>query len=137
MRLDNNCTSLGAGTFLGVKANETLSGLFLDASGDVNVIGRCESSNFPTTTGAYDTTHNGRYDLFVTKMNASLDKIESSTFIGGSNEDMVNGILYTSGDILYFTGLTRSKSRRSCNPCQKRIDARPRNNALRSCGKVI
>ncbi|MGA1793605.1 MAG: hypothetical protein ACMUHM_06610 [Thermoplasmatota archaeon] len=109
-RLDDNCSKLGFGTYLGVRMNETLSGIHADSSGNAIVIGTCESSGFPTTNDAYDRSHNGNYDIFITKINASGDKLLHSTFIGGSAQDGAYGTTMTSDDILYLTGLTRSSN---------------------------
>src|SRR5207248_2043547 len=42
--------------------------LAMDAAGDVFVAGSTESTNFPTTSDAYDTTINGDIDAFVTRL---------------------------------------------------------------------
>jgi hypothetical protein len=53
-------------TSTGVADDEGL-GIALDSSGGIYVTGSTRSANFPTTPGAFDTTHNGVSDAFVTK----------------------------------------------------------------------
>jgi hypothetical protein len=43
-------------------------GLAVDASGFVTTAGSASSSDFPTTPGAWDTTHNGLADAIVTRL---------------------------------------------------------------------
>jgi hypothetical protein len=44
------------------------SGIAVDKSGAAYVAGSTPASNFPTTPGAFDTSHNGSIDVFVTKL---------------------------------------------------------------------
>jgi hypothetical protein len=62
-------SSLAISTFLGGSGADRCNGLALDASRDIYVTGYTDSANFPTTAGAFDTGHNGDYDVFVTKLN--------------------------------------------------------------------
>jgi hypothetical protein len=57
---------------------------YVDDAGDVYVTGGTRSVNFPTTVGAYDTTHNGGdWDIFVSKLVNNGTALSFSTFIGG------------------------------------------------------
>ena len=58
-------------TFLGGSVNDQGNGIAVDASGNAFVVGQANSSNFPTTAGAFDTTFNAQTEVFVTKLNAS------------------------------------------------------------------
>ena len=63
-------------TRLGGADNDPPGGLAVDAAGNAYVGGSTRSADFPTTPGAFDTTHNGGtfetlFDAFVTKLNAS------------------------------------------------------------------
>ena len=45
------------------------SGIAVDSTGAAYVAGEADSTNFPVTPGAFDTTQNGSVDAFVTKLN--------------------------------------------------------------------
>ena len=61
--------------------------MVVEESGDVILSGGTKSSDFPTTPGAYDTTPNGKRDIFVTCLNATGSDVVYSTYIGGSETD--------------------------------------------------
>jgi hypothetical protein len=79
-------------TYLGGSGNETGGGLTLDLavddSGNAYLTGYTDSTDFPTSPGAYDTTHNGgTYDAFVTKINPAGSALVFSTYLGGNAAD--------------------------------------------------
>ncbi len=51
------------------------------------IAGTTESANLPTTTGAYDVTHNGGRDIFVTRFNATGTNLMGATYIGTTQDD--------------------------------------------------
>lgn len=59
-------------TFLGGSGYDELDGLVLDSLGNLDVAGRTESSNFPVTPGAFQTSSNGGYDAFVARVSVFL-----------------------------------------------------------------
>ncbi|MBI3734396.1 MAG: lamin tail domain-containing protein, partial [Chloroflexi bacterium] len=55
-------------TFLGGSSDDWGLAIAVDASGAAYVTGYTASSAFPTTPGAFDTSYNGNYDAFVSKL---------------------------------------------------------------------
>src|SRR5215208_6360388 len=74
-------------TFLGGTGFDQGFGIAV-RDGRAYVTGDTDSADFPTTTGAFDTTHNGDHDAFVTKLNALGSALVYSTFLGGTNFDV-------------------------------------------------
>jgi hypothetical protein len=56
------------GTYLGGSGGDSGSGIAVDATGSIYVIGTTGSSDFPTTPGALQTTLKGSQNAFVTKL---------------------------------------------------------------------
>ena len=60
------------------------SAIAVDSTGHAYVSGNTDSSDFPTTVGAFNTTTTGGSLLFVTKLAADGSALDYSTFIGDS-----------------------------------------------------
>jgi len=84
------------------------SGIAVDSSGDAYVTGYAEATNFPITSGAYQTVKSGGSDDFITKLNPSGSGLVYSTFLGGSGVDNGNGIALDSSGNAYIIGTTQS-----------------------------
>ena len=69
--------------------------------------GATDSTDFPTTAGAFDTTYNGLGDAFVTKLDASGAALVYSTYLGGSGIDGGHGIAVDGAGSAYVTGYTQ------------------------------
>lgn len=98
-------------TYLGGNGMDAVShnqGLAVDSRGRVVLIGMTESTDFPTTEGAFDQTHNGQSDGFAVILSEDGRRLEASTYIGGSLMDTTAGIRMDARDRLYFTGETES-----------------------------
>ncbi|MEE9584721.1 MAG: SBBP repeat-containing protein, partial [Candidatus Brocadiales bacterium] len=101
--------SLSYSTFLGGSGRDYGQAIALDSSGNAYVTGYTESTNFPTTAGAYDTSYNGgAWDVFVSKINSAGSDLAYSTFLGNAYADQGYGIAVDSSGNAYVTGDTRS-----------------------------
>ncbi len=106
-KLNSTGSALSYSTYLGGFGDERGSGIAVDSSGYAYITGWTDASDFPTTTGAYDTTANGNFDAFVTKMNTGGTGLSYSTYLGGSNIEHGYGIAVLDG-YAYVTGRTFS-----------------------------
>jgi hypothetical protein len=98
-------------TFLGGSGVDAFSSpsIASDASGDIYVTGGTASADFPATSGSFDRTFNGgTYDAFISKLNASGDRIVYSTFLGGASNDGGSAIAVDSEGRAYVVGTTSS-----------------------------
>ena len=87
-------------------------------SNDENIIDT-ESTNFPTTAGAFQTSIGGIIgNAFVTKINASGSALVYSTYLGGSGGDSGFGIAVDGSGNAYVTGDTESTNFPTANALQ-------------------
>ncbi len=79
-------------------------------SGDILLTGQTWGLGFPTTLGAYDRTHNGDTDAFVTRFAPDGASLIWSTFIGGSSWEEAEGICLGAASDVWITGGTDSNN---------------------------
>jgi hypothetical protein len=78
----------------------------VDASGNAYVTGRTGSSDFPTTSDAFQIIYGGNGDAFVTKLNAAGSALLYSTYLGGSSSDEAFAVAIDGSGNAYVTGAT-------------------------------
>ena len=84
-------------------------GIAVDGAGSAYVTGLTNSTDFPTTAGAAQTTNaGGIFDAFVTKLDATGSGLVYSTYLGGSDSDFGSGIAVDGAGSAYVTGDTAS-----------------------------
>jgi len=91
-------------TYLGGSYQDVGGGIEIDGSGNAHVAGQTESSDFPTTAGAFDTSFNGPHDAFVAKLNASGSALIYSTYLGGAGTDTFGALAVDAVGSAYVTG---------------------------------
>ena len=109
-KLNPTGSSLVYSTYLGGSLSDEGQGIDIDAGGNAYVTGVTSSTNFPTSVGAFDTTHNGGNDAFVAKLSPTGSALVYSTYLGGSNTDNANGIAVDAVGSAYVTGLAVSSN---------------------------
>lgn len=117
-KFDGDLSTLIACTYLGGSEGEGwyYIGIALDSNGDLCVTGNTESSDFPTTAGAYDATYNGGSggpygvggDIFVSKLDPQLQNLIASTYVGGSGHDYCRLLAFDSSGLIQLGGWTSS-----------------------------
>jgi hypothetical protein len=99
---------LAYSTFLGGGSDDYGGGIAVDSDGQAFFTGYTESSNFPTTPGAFDTSHNGVSDVVVAQLNAEGSGLVYSTFAGGNSIEIGYDIAVDGDGSAYITGQTMS-----------------------------
>lgn len=114
-KLNPTGTALAYSTYLGGAGFDRGTAIAVDALGNAYLTGVTTSGNFPTTTGAFQTTFGGGTcgttacsDAFVTKLNPAGSALVYSTYLGGSDSDSGQGIALDDSGNAYVTGSTLS-----------------------------
>lgn len=97
-KLNPTGTDLVWASYLGGSDSEYPHSLITNTLGELYVYGSTQSTNFPTTTGAFDTTHNGNSDIIVTHFSADGSSLVGSSYIGGTGADGQNTVGVNYGD---------------------------------------
>jgi len=105
-KLDPAGSALVYSTYLGNGWPTGGSGIAVDAAGNAYVTGSTNSTNFPTTVGAFQPVFRGGVDAFVTKLNPTGSALVYSTYLGGSRDDQGSGIAVDVNGYAYVTGKT-------------------------------
>jgi hypothetical protein len=112
-------SALSYSTYLGGTGYDQGNGIVVDGAGLAYVTGYTNSTPggsvtdtpFPTTAGAFDTTYNGAYDAFLTKVDVAGATLTYSTFLGGAGGDYGYAIAVDgAGSGAYVTGSSSSSN---------------------------
>lgn len=104
IKYDSAGTKFLYATHLGGVSNDSPESLVVDkASGDLIVLGISSSPDYPTGTGSYDRSFNfgttifnrvldtnDQWDIVLTRLSSTGDRLVGSTFLGGSGNDGLN-----------------------------------------------
>ena len=107
-KFDADLTTLVASTFIGGSGNDYGYSIAIAADGNIYIAGDTDSSDFPTTAGAYQIVKSGYRDTFVTKLTNDLSSLLASSFVGGSGNDYGRALTIDSANKIFVTGYTDS-----------------------------
>lgn len=106
-------------TYVGGSGNDAGNAITVNASGAAFVAGETASADFPTTKGAFQTTFGGGgLDAIVFELNPAGTALTYSTYLGGTGDDVANGISLDSSGNTYIVGSTTSANFPTLNPIQ-------------------
>ena len=122
-RLSANGASLIASTFIGGSANDGLNiatnlkvnyadeirgEIQIDNNDNVYIGSSTFSTDFPVSSGAFQTSYLGNQEGCIVKLDNNLSTIIFSTYVGGAIDDAVYSIEIDKLKNIYFTGGTNS-----------------------------
>src|SRR5262249_23291043 len=99
-------------TYLGGSQYESLNDIAVDGLGNVFVTGSTDSRDFPTTPGVFQPEHRGWHpgnrNGFVPKLDAAGLALRYSTYLGGSDDDIAQGLAIDVAGNAFVTGVVTS-----------------------------
>lgn len=106
-------------TYLGGNTWESGNAIAVDATGAAYVVGTTQSpAGFPLVSAAQGTFGGPPEDAFVTKFNPAGNALVYSTYLGGSDDDIGQGVAVDATGNAYVTGETFSTDFPRVNPFQ-------------------
>jgi hypothetical protein len=107
-KMNSSGSALLYSSYLGGSGDDVGDGITLDSSGNAYVTGDTQSTDFPVTAGAFQTTNGGVEDAFVTKLNSTGSALLYSTYLGSSRFDAGVGIAVDLSGNAFVQGDTTS-----------------------------
>ncbi len=109
-KLTKDLSILESSTYLGGSDSDQINSLYIDSLGKVFITGNTRSSNFPTTSGAFQENYKSSTDVFVVRLSEDFSSLEASTFLGGFDSYEYGQEILINEDTgkAVLTGYTRS-----------------------------
>lgn len=98
---------LEASTFIGGTSSDYLRAVALDTSGNVFVAGSTKSKDYPVLSTSYQAYKKGE-DAVISEFDVDLTQLLGSTFVGGSSDERIHGMVLDSSGTIYAVGATKS-----------------------------
>ena len=109
IKINPNGTGLLYSTFLnGSTGLSDATAIAVDGAGSAYVTGLTESSDFPVTPGAFQSTKSGIENAFVLKLNSTGSTLIYSTYLGGNDTEFPAGMAIDILGDAFVTGGTSS-----------------------------
>jgi Bacterial Ig-like domain (group 3)/Chitobiase/beta-hexosaminidase C-terminal domain/Beta-propeller repeat len=106
-KFNSTGTALIYCTYLSGSQNDAANGITVDANGNAYVAGTTSSTDFPTTSGAFQTTNKSKNEAgFVAKINPTGTTLAYSTYLSGSIGTQIAGIAVDASGNAHVTGTT-------------------------------
>jgi hypothetical protein len=108
MKLDSDLETIIYSTYIGGAGSDEVSSLTLGLQGDIFIAGCTKSSDFPVTNNVSSASID-EYDAFLMKLSSLDGSLSFSTLLGGSEEDVANGISVDAEGNVHIVGTTYSE----------------------------
>ena len=107
-KLNSSGTSLIYSTYIGGSTASDDNGLAiaLDANNNVIITGYTNSSDYPLTSGTFQTNTNPSGNIIITKLNGTGSNLMFSTYLGGTGLDVGKSIAVDATGNIFITGYT-------------------------------
>ena len=105
-KFDSEGSDLLYSTYIGGDSTDTPFDFEVSSLGAVHVVGETLSEDFPVTDKAYDTSHNGYFDAFALRLNATMDSLDLGTYLGAKEYDSANSVEVGPTGEMYILGWT-------------------------------
>ena len=110
--------AIGYITFLGGNGSDTSVGLAVDGSSNAYIVGNTTSTNFPTTSLAYETVPTTKVlpctsttcSIFVSVLNPAGSALTYSSYLSGNGDDVASGMAIDTQQDAFVTGTTTSNN---------------------------
>jgi len=100
--------SLIYSTYVGGTGTERGRDIAVDQQGRAHLIGNTSSADFPVVNPYQSVYGGGIQDAFILRVSSSGDQIDYSSYLGGSSEDLGEGVHVDPDGYAYITGETSS-----------------------------
>jgi hypothetical protein len=115
-KIDPSGTQLLYASYFGGSSQENITNIENDESGNVYIVGNTYSTDMPVGGTVYDGTHNGRLDIFVTKINTISGQQAYFSYLGGNDNDDPLGTTLSQDGTFYISGRTWSNNFTATTP---------------------
>ncbi|MDD2635677.1 MAG: gliding motility-associated C-terminal domain-containing protein [Bacteroidales bacterium] len=108
-KLNKDLSQMLWSSYLGGTEDDAIFSLSLTENSDVIVAGGTVSTNFPVSSGAYNTTHNGgSTDAFVSKISKNGNQLLASTYFGSNTYDNAYFVRTDRFNNIFICGQTKA-----------------------------
>ncbi len=107
-KINNELTEILASTFIGGTDDDDCYGLVIERAENVFITGISFSTDYPVTSNAFDATHNGERDIFVSRFTFDLSTLVESTYLGGVDNDWALDLAIDDAGSVFIGGGTYS-----------------------------
>jgi hypothetical protein len=90
--------------------NERTQAVTTAGNGDIVVAGSTQSTNFKTTSGAYQPKSGGATDTFIARVSADGKRLIAATHLGGKNNDVPSWVRVAPDGTIWVGGTTQSSN---------------------------